>query len=142
MTTYSDPENIQDIVKDIIKSKTIKDVNDLLEKIFPDFVVNALVGYSRDYPHLDVNWRAMCDTLKVSKAQIILTQDYPEDDKHVLVKAFCEILTQSGFIVRKHSEFIPCSVCSLALPSENLYTKMKEGKVPCPAIWSSKCSDC
>lgn len=142
MTSYSDPENTQDIMKYIVKSKTMKDVNDLLEKTFPNFVVNSLAGYSKDYPHLDINWQAMCETLKVDKAQIILTQDYPDDTQHSLVKTFCEILTQSGFIVRKHTEFIPCSVCNLALPSESVHTKMKENKVPCPSVWSNKCSSC
>jgi hypothetical protein len=139
---YSDPENIEEVVKDILKLKTIKEINDLLDKIYPDFIVNTMTGYSRDYPHFDVNWRAMCDTLKVDKAQILLTQNFPDDDKHLLVKTFCEVLTQSGFIVRRHTEFFPCSVCNLALPNENLYNILIDKKIPAPQKWLNKCSTC
>ena len=139
---YQDPENTQNIVKDIMKLQTVKEIYDLLLSIYPDFVINVLSEYSKDYPHFDVNWRGMCETLKVSKAQIILVDDYLDNGKHVLLKVFLELLTQAGFVIRKYTEFFPCSVCNAALPSDFIYYKLKENKIQVPDKWDKKCSSC
>ena len=139
---YEDPENMEAVVKDLMTLQTIKEIYDLLLKIYPDFVINVLSKYSTDYPHFDINWRGICETLKVPKAQIILVDDHPEDDKHFLVKTFSEILTQAGFIIRRYTEFVPCTVCNSALPTEPIYNKLKENKIKVPEKWDTKCSTC
>ena len=139
---YQDPDNIEDIVKDIFKQKTIKDVYDMLNKIFPDFIVNVVSSYSEDYPHFDHNWSGMCISLKVNKAQIMLVRDYKEDDHHLMLKTFCEVFTQAGFVIRRYTEFFPCSVCNKALPNEFAYNKLKELKIQVPEKWNTKCSTC
>jgi hypothetical protein len=139
---YQDPENIESVMKDILKLQTVKEVYDLLLTIYPDFVINVLSSYSKDYPHFDLNWRGMCETLKVQKAQIILVDQYPENDQHLLLKTFSEILTQAGFIIRKYTEFIPFSLCQAALQSEYIYNKLKENNIKTPEKWDIKCSTC
>lgn len=141
---YSDPDKdtLQNTVKDIIQSKSIQDVFDLLHKIYPGFVINKLDEYSTDYPHFDKNWRAMCLSLKTRKASIVLVDDFEQDDEHILVKTFCEILTQSGFIVRKYTEFFPCSQCNSAIPNEEIYDKLKEANIKTPDKWSKSCVIC
>jgi hypothetical protein len=139
---YADPENSQDIVKDIFRLKTIQEVMDKITSLYPTFICSKLEEYSKDYPHFDINWRGMCMTLKVKKAHILLVDEVPDDDKHILINSFCEILTQSGFIIRKSSEFFPCSVCCCAIPSENIYNKLKELKISVPEKWNKHCVDC
>jgi len=140
--TYQDPENIEEIVKDIFKQKTIKDIYDMLNKIFPDFIVNVLTTFSGDYPHFDQNWAGMCIALKVNKAQIMLVKNYVEDDNHLLLKTFCEVFTQAGFVIRRYTEFFPCSVCNKVLPNEFAYNKLKELNIKVPEKWDTKCSNC
>jgi hypothetical protein len=140
--TYSDPENKEDIMKEIIKSPTIKEVVELINGIFPGFLRYTLPSYSKDYPHYDINWQAMCMTMKTKKAAVILVDDFPEDESHILAKTFCEIFTQAGFMVRKYTEFLPCIECGAAIPTEESYEKLKELKISVPTKWYKKCSTC
>jgi hypothetical protein len=139
---YEDPENVQDIIKQIFTLKTIKEINDLFLSVFPTFIINVLNNYSKDYPHFENNWKGMCLTLNIKPALIILIDDYEENEKHILVKTFLELLTQAGFIVRKNIEFIPCSICNAVLPNENIYNKLKELNIKVPEKWDTKCSTC
>jgi len=139
---YKDPDNVQDIIKSIIKMKTIKEIHELLMSLYPTFLKDTLEEYSSDYPQFDINWRGLCLSLKVRKAFILLVDDWEEDDEHLLLKTFCEIFTQAGFIIRKHTDFIPCPVCKHVLPSQEMYNKLKENKMNVPDVWLSKCSKC
>jgi len=139
---YQDSGNIEATVKDIFKLKTIKDIQDLLLKIYPGFIINVLDKFSEDYPHFDQNWTGMCMSLKVNKAQIMLVDNFIEDDNHLLLKTFCEIFTQAGFVIRKYTEFFPCSVCDKVLPNEFAYNKLKELNIRVPEKWDTKCSTC
>ena len=139
---YEDPENIQEIIKDIFQLKTVKEIIDLLKTIYPDFVIAFLNNYSKDYPHFENNWKGMCLTLNVKPAQIIIVDDYEDNSNYLLLKTFAELLTQSGFIIRKYTEFNPCSVCNLAIPSPIIYNKLKESKIKVPEVWDTKCSSC
>lgn len=139
---YEDPENVQDIIKDIFKMKTIQDIVDLLNTLYPSFIRDKLEEYSKDYPHFDINWRGMCLTLKVKKAYILIVDEFHIDEKHILLQTFCEVLTQAGFIIRKYTEFFPCAVCKSALPTEEIYTKLVTAKVKTPSEWDKKCISC
>ena len=127
--TYEDPENLGEIIKDIIQMKSVQEILNLLSTVYPTFIKNTVAEYSTDYPHFDINWRGMCATLKVQKAIIILVDIVPEDDTHILIKTFCEVLTQAGFIVRRYTDFFPCNKCDKLLPSEEIYSKLKEMKI-------------
>lgn len=139
---YSDPENLENIIKEIMLMKTVQHVVDKLKELYPDFIIDTLEDYSTDYPHFDINWRGMCFALKVKKAFILIVDDFVEDDNHILIKTFCEVLTQAGFILRRKTEFIPCSVCKFALPSKDMYDKLKEANIRVPTVWNNKCTTC
>jgi len=140
--SYKDPENVQDIIKSIIKMKTIKDIHELLMSTYPTFLKDTLEEYSEDYPQFDINWRGLCMSLKIRKAFILLVDDWSEDDDHLLLKTFCEIFTQAGFIIRKYTDFFPCPVCKRVLPSEEMYNKLKESNMKVPDNWLPKCIKC
>ena len=139
---YEDPENLEVLIKEIFKMKTVQEIIDMLSVIYPEFITARLEEYSKDYPHFDINWRGMCMTLKVKKTLILLVDYFPSDDKHILLKTFCEVLTQSGFIIRRNTEFFPCSVCNHALPNNTFFDKLKSLDIKTPEKWDTKCSTC
>ena len=140
--SYKDPENVGNIIKSIIKMKTIKEIHELLMNMYPTFLKNTFEEYSKDYPQFDINWTGLCMALKTRKAFILLVDDWEEDDDHLLLKTFCEIFTQAGFIVRKYKDFFPCPTCKHVLPTQDTYNKLKESKIKVPDIWLSKCKNC
>ena len=139
---YKDPQNIQEITKEILLSKNIQNIIDILNKTFPNFIIETLSDFSEDYPHFDLNWTAICFSLKVRKAFILLVDDFEEDSEHILIKMFCEILTQAGFVVRKNKDFQPCLICKKVLPNKGMYEKMKDHKVAVPKEWNDTCKKC
>lgn len=140
--TYEDPENIFEICKDIVSCPTIQGILDKLKEIFPTFIKHTKLEYSKDYPHFDVNWRAMCTSLNTRKAYILLVDEFVEDDSHILIKTFCEVLTQAGFVVRPESSYVVCPSCDSVIPSFEMYNKMKLNRVRVPHTWSNQCIDC
>jgi hypothetical protein len=139
---YRDPDKIEDIMKEIVSSKTVQHVNNVIKEIYPEFILHKIDEYSKDYPHFDVNWRGLCLALKVKKAYILIVDEFSEDDEHILIKTFCEIMTQAGFIIRKKGEFFPCSTCGHALPTEDIDEKLKELNIKVPEKWDTKCTYC
>lgn len=139
---YIDPKNVKEIIESIKNCPTIKDINDLISKIFPDWILYYLVKYSDDYPHLEYNWNSAVNTYNLKKGKIIVVDEIKKDDSHSLVNLFCNIYTQVGFIVRDKTEIIPCEVCDKAIPAEELYNKMKKQNLNIPSKWNSKCIKC
>ena len=140
--TYEDPENITDICKEITVCPTINDLLNKLREIFPGFVKGIYRDYCEDYPHFDVNWRSMCLSLKIRKADILLVDDFPENDTHILIKTFCEVLTQGGFVVRPFSSYVICNFCDKVIPSKYMYDKLKAAGIKVPSTWNNACSKC
>jgi hypothetical protein len=139
---YSDPDNTPELLTRLSLLPTIKDVKQFIEEIFPNWIITAIDSYSEDYSHLEKNWKVMANMSGVNPAQILIVEDIVFDNCHTLIRNFAELLTRAGFMVRRKNEFFPCPVCNKAIPSENLYNKMKEKKFPIPDIWKSKCSNC
>lgn len=139
---YIDPENVQEIIENVKNCPTIKDINDLINKIFPDWILYYLVKYSDDYPHLEYNWNSTVKTYNLRKGKILIVDEIVKDDSHLLIDLFCNIYTQIGFIVRTKDEILPCKVCDKAIPSQESYNKMKELNMNIPEKWDSKCINC
>ena len=118
---YYDPVNKQEIIDNINKSPTLKDVKDILDETFPTLFIGIMKKYSDDYTHLQENWNKICKQIGINTTQIIIFDDFPYDDteeKHELAKLFSECFTKAGFSVRRKSEYIPCKTCDLAIPTK------------------------
>lgn len=139
---YSDPDNTPEVLARLSVLPTIKEVKDLVDEVFPNWIVTAIDSYSNDYPHLETNWKVMATMAGTKPAQILIVEEIFFDDSHTLIRTFAELLTRAGFMVRRKSEFFPCSVCRNALPSQELYNKMKEKSAPITTEWKEKCSTC
>ena len=140
---YANPENTQDILKLISTLPTLGDVKPVLEETFPGWIVGGMPYYSSDYQHLQKNWEMMCKAMSVKPVQIVIVDELYFDDEHSLLQVFGDIMTQSGFCVRRKEEFFPCKKCGAALPQPGLYDIMKEkGVASLPNRWFPICTNC
>jgi hypothetical protein len=142
MSNYQNPPNTDEIMEKLKSAHTIGAVKNLVEDVFPGWFITVLRGFSNDYPHLTKNWETVCKSMNVGMAQIMIVDDYFEDEAHSLVRHFSECFTRAGFAVRRKAEFIPCEKCMSAIPSEGMYNLMKEKDFNVPEKWSNKCVAC
>lgn len=140
--SYEDTPKLSEHAKRLLTCKNIGEIIELCKEIYPMFIKSYAKGYCIDYPQFDLNWRAVCASLKTRKVDIMLVDNFEEDDSHVLPKMFCEIFTQAGFNVRPFSDYIKCNVCACLIPTEHFYNNIKSKGASVPANWNNKCSTC
>lgn len=138
---YQDPENIDEIMERLKTLPTLKEVKELIEEIFPNWMVAFIPRYSYDYEFFQKNWFKICQIGNISPTEILIIDDMIFDENHYLIRTFAELLSRSGFSVRRKQEFFPCYKCGLALPTKDLYNMIEERSVV-PDVWSSKCKNC
>lgn len=134
MSNYIDPDNTTELILKIKNSPTLGEVKNLMDKTFPGLFVTVLPSFSDDYPHLNKNWKTICDSIPTTPKQVMILDNYSEDC--TLVKVFTECFTTAGFAVRRKCEFIPCENTGKAVPSEGVYQLFKEKGFTVPESWS------
>lgn len=134
--------NREEVVKKFSEIKTPLEFKEEINKLFPDWLVCYLDGYSSDYKYLENNWKKLCETMKVPPQKILFVTEIVFDDDHKLQRQICEIMTQRGFVVRRLHEFIACPVCNRAIPCQELWQMLKSKGMPVPGSWSNKCRNC
>ena len=141
---FKDPENLEEIKNLITQCPTLKEVIDLIEKIYPNWIITFLDKYSDDYPHLYANWEILSKETNTKRTQILIVEyiNAEEDENHELLQIFVQLFTKIGFIVRSKEEIFPCRICKAAIPHRPSYEKMKELKIDVPEVWNDKCSKC
>jgi len=140
---YKNPPNSKEISTELRNIPTLGGIKALVDVVFPQWFITTIPSYSIDYPQLQWNWMACCKKIGCPKAQIMIVEEIEQGDDHTLIREFAECFTAAGFSVRRKMEFIPCSVCSSALPSQHMYTHMKNINMPVvEGGWSSKCTAC
>jgi hypothetical protein len=138
---YFDPENYESIVEEIKNAPTLKEIKGIVDRLYPDWIVCLLDGFSKDYPHLDKNWKKVSIQMKVSQTKVMIVRNFEHgNDNMKLINMFCEIFTKSGFSVKKQSDYIPCEDCNYAMPVPELHERFKIARFTVPEVWSSKCS--
>ncbi len=146
MTNYKDPENVLEIMEHLKTLQNLKEVKDLMNEVFPSWFVCSLPRYSKDYEGFQTNWVKVANMINVPITQIIIVDDMIFDEEHSLIRTFAELLTRSGFSVRRKDEFIPCEKCGNALPTREMYEVYKkvqeENGIKVPITWSNKCKNC
>ena len=123
---------------EISELPTMKDVFDLIESKYPNWIVEMVDRYSYDYPHLQNNWQTLVNYSKNKMQKIIIVENFINEDQ----LSFAELLTHAGFIVRTKAELIPCSVCRCAIPVQTIYNKMKQHNIQFDFEWNNKCRNC
>lgn len=118
---HKDPENWQELLEKMKGLKTLGEVLEMFQTVFPGIVVGFLDGYSPDYPHLTEDWEKIASLNNVTRKQIMILDNVSYSDNHKLIRHFCECFTRAGFSVKRKMEFIPCEKTGLAIPSEIMY---------------------
>ena len=143
---YNDPPDFKEIILrlDIYeKEKNHNEIEQLIKKTFPDWILSYSHRYSKDYPHLQINWESVCKLVDVVPKNIIIVDYINFTEKHKIIKYFCEIMTRFGYCVRRKEEFITCVKCNSTIPVKDLWKKFGAYKdIPRPNKWSSNCNEC
>jgi len=141
-TKYEDGPNKDKILHAIHNAPNIIDVMDIIGKHYPDWIVTFMHSYCEDYPQLQENWEKMCIHMEVKPTQIMIVEYIDFSDKQI-IRTLSELFTRAGFSVKHVLEFIPCSKCDKAVPTEYLHNKFTQDKSKViPRKYSSTCSKC
>lgn len=142
--SYKDPENKNDIINDIKNAETHNEVMNIINRTFPEWIVNCCDKYSSDYNSMNINWKVICDKVGAKQLNIILVDFIKfKDPEYELINIFCELLTIFGHSVRRKDEFILCGKCNKnCIPVKSVYEDMKSKNLNVPPVWSSECSKC
>ena len=139
---YVNPPNEEQILTRMRNLATVGEVFNLVNEIFPNWIIAMLPGFCTVYHHLKSNWLEVCSKIEVHTTEVMIVQDFPPGDDYTLVHHFCECFTRAGFAVRRKYEFIPCGKCKRAVPTEVVWGLFKSQGVHVPEEWSNKCSLC
>lgn len=144
MSQYADPDNIEEIKEEIKNCATIFEVSTVINKHIPGWIVAYLNGYSDDYPHLTENWKKLCMLVDGSPetSQVMIVDELINDSNHKMINLFAELFTRCGFSLKRKMDFIPCSVCNKALPTEVVYNQFAKQKFIIPEEYNEKCVNC
>ena len=142
MDKYIDPPNAAEIIAKIKTLPTIKDIKLLADELFPGWWCGTSKEYSNDYPHLRENWTRVCVSIRTKKSLIIFVDFLEFGIDHTVIKMFAETFTRAGFIVRKNSDYVKCSKCEHAIPSEEIWSIFKQKNFNVPLKWDSVCTKC
>lgn len=144
-TLYEDPKNPETLKSLVEYLKNTENMSDIIAKVyevFPNWIVKILHRYSTDCPSLKDNWDRICCISGIKPQQIILVDYISFDTEHNIIKTLCECFTRAGFVVRRKEEFIECKKCKSALPSKQVWEKMRAASINVPKTWSDTCSEC
>lgn len=141
---YTNPTNADQVETEIRSAKTLGEVKDITERVFPGFIRGFSSEFSSDYPLFTYNWKKICDMTGVLPTQIMVTGGWnPDTPETTLLRDISECFTKAGFFVRCDTELKPCIVCRKMLPTESYYDMLKNhGATRIPPRWSPACTGC
>ena len=142
-TLYINPENTNDIIDKLKNLETHTEVVNLINDIFPTWIIGWPEKYSDDYPQFTKTWEIICKQNNCKPLCIIIVDKIIFNDKdYSLIQLFAEILTVFGHSVKRKEEFINCKFCTKLLPTLNVYNKLQENNIKVPTNWGMKCLNC
>ena len=140
---YLDPPNTTEIIENIKTLETHDEVVNLINTLFPKWILGWPKQYSKDYPHFQNNWEFICKKSQSKTLSVIIVDLIVfNNPKYKLIQLFCELLTVFGHSVRRKEEFIGCKICGDGIPTQNVYNQLVERKINVPACWMVKCNNC
>lgn len=140
---FSDSNRFVNLLEEFNSMTDEYDILCFIENVFENWLVDVIDGYSSDYKRLDDNWGMLCKQMNVRKRKIILVSELNFNDDFKILKLVCERITTMGFLIRRYCEFVKCKKCKMAIPSEELYNRMKSVNANIsPSCWSNNCTRC
>ncbi len=135
-------EETDEALAAIKQCPTLGEVDRLVRELLPGWIIEYLVDYSIDYPHLRDNFRKSLDLMNASKGMIMIVDFIGFSDEYKLTQEVSELYTTIGFIVRSRDELETCPKCNLAIPGEAQWKQMLEVGLPVPKVYSTQCVEC
>jgi hypothetical protein len=142
---YKNPskEITESIISSLKEAENHNKVVDIINSVFPGWIIGCSKKYSLDYPHFTNNWDNVCKKIGCKPLDIVIVDELVfNDTNYSLIQMFCELLTMFGHSVRRKQEFFECKFCSSILPNQEIYNKIIEAKIKAPEYWSMKCKTC
>jgi hypothetical protein len=141
---------MEDIILNKLKSATnATEAEEIINEVFPGWLICHLYGYCDDYPHFTTNWEKICDKIGTTPKFIVLVNDIEFTESPTLKNKICEFLTMYGYCVRRREEFLPCGSCEKAIPCREIWNLLKQHNtntpnsgIVLPEVWSNKCVNC
>jgi len=118
MSVVRDPENKEELFSEISQVRNSTQIYNLVNKWFPDWIVEECPSYSPFYKQYEDNWEKVANATRQPKRRILIVNEIIFDDpmnEYTGIRACSEILTRCGFCVRRTTEFKKCTVCKLAI---------------------------
>ena len=125
------------MIAELYELRTIKDVFDKVNEVYPNWIIDILDDYADEYECLKRSWIIVLEEKKIPRQKIIVISDVSNEDQ----MAICELLSSSGFLVRTKDEIQPCGEdkCGLALITQDRFNHIKAKNTNLPVYWRSKC---
>jgi hypothetical protein len=134
VTTYKDPENYKELIEGLSDIKSIKEVIEYIDRIFPSWIITFLDGYSPAYPSLTKTWNELCKNIGVKPTAIMIVDHIEFTTECSLIQTFGELFTNAGFAVRNKYQLVPCVKCGKAYPTEELHELLRNKGVQTPEV--------
>lgn len=141
---YTDPSNLDDIVEQIKNVQTFEGIYQIVNTVFPNWILKFIPNYCLNYPHIQQNWYHICRQNNLKPSQIIIVNYLSDDREHRLMNIFLDVFYSSGFVVRLNQHYDVCPTCqSFAVPTEYMYRCFVERNIPnIPSTWTPTCYNC
>lgn len=114
---FTDPENKEEIYSKIQQVTNASEIYSLVDRVFPEWIIEECIDYEPCYTTFRNNWHKVSKQfLQEPKKILIVNQIVFEDpgNQYTILKMFCEILTRTGFCVRRKEELKKCKDCGMA----------------------------
>lgn len=127
-----------------------KELYEVLEREFPEWVISFSDDYSDDYPVLRKNWHHLCKQIGVEPRGIALVRylhpptathehRFQEGETYVILDGVVNHLFALGYILRRIEEFRTCENCNRVRPNKKMWTFMHDRGIPSPDSYSKNC---
>ena len=120
-----------------------------------NWIVNTFDDYSDDYKLLRDNWEYLCKKLDTTRKKIVIVTYLPvstNTEKDKIVATVTNNMIEDGHTIRRVGEFVGCSVCNKAIPTQRMYNLLKlnvedknknrENLLTIPSVWKNHCEKC
>ena len=110
------------------------------------WVQHILEDYPTEYSFLKENWSKACTVFKTTPKKIFLVKVIPttlDSEENRQIFGRITQLGKEGHLVRRVTEFQPCSVCKRkAIPTRRCYNVLKQIGKDVPKNWNGFCKSC
>jgi len=114
---FTDPSNKEEIYSKIQNVTNASEIYSLVMEVFPDWILEECKDYEPVYSSFSDNWTKVSGKFFQKTRKILIVQHVVFEDpnnEYSILKMFCEILTRTGFCVRRKEEFKRCDTCEMA----------------------------